>query len=150
MNASPSILLGVLAIFVGGACIATQAPINARLGRSMGDPVLAAAISFGVGFAVLAVVAAFRGTLPGLANAGAVPWWAWIGGALGAVYVWAAVWSVGTLGVVTLVAALIAGQMTAALVLDATGAFGVPVHAIDWKRILAVVLVAGGVVLSRL
>ena len=150
MTASPPLLLGILAVFAGGACIAVQAPINARLARPMGDPVLAAAISFGVGFAVLTVVAALRGALPGLANAGAVPWWAWTGGALGAVYVWAAVWSVGTLGVVTLVAALIAGQMTAALLLDATGAFGIPVHAIDWKRILAVALVGAGVVLSRL
>ena len=150
MSASPPILLGVLAILAGGACIATQAPINARLGRAMGDPVLAAAISFGVGFAVLAGLAALRGALPGLANAGAVPWWGWIGGVLGAVYVWAAVWSVGTLGVVTLVAALIAGQMTAALVLDATGAFGLPVHPIGPTRILAVAMVAGGVVLSRL
>ena len=56
----------------------------------------------------------------------------------------------GTLGVVTLIAAMIAGQMTAALVIDATGAFGGQVHPIDARRLLAAALVAGGVVLSRL
>jgi transporter family-2 protein len=64
------------------------------------------------------------------------------GCALGAVYVWAAASSVGTLGVVTLVAALVFGQLAAALVLDATGAFGMAVREVSWTRIAAVGLVA--------
>ena len=142
-------ILAFLAIALGGACIAVQAPINARLAGAAGDPVLAAAVSFGVGFAILIAIAAVRGALPGLADAASAPWWVWIGGALGAFYVWAAVWSVGSLGVVTLVAALILGQMLAAMALDATGAFGLAVREIGWTRIGAAALVAAGVVLSR-
>jgi len=147
---TPQTLLALLAIATGDACIAIQAPINARLGTHVGDPVTAAAISFIVGAIVLSGLVLLRGAVPGGAQIAALPWWAWIGGALGAVYVWAAVWSVGTLGVVTMVAALIFGQLTAALVLDAIGAFGLQVREISWTRIGAVALVAAGLVLSRL
>ena len=142
--------ISLLAIAVGGAAIAVQAPINARLATHVGDPVAAAAISFLVGFLVLAFVAILRSSLPSLEAMAGVPWWAWAGGALGAIYVWAAVWSVGTLGVVTMVAALIFGQLAAALLLDAIGAFGLQVREISLTRIAAIFCVGVGLVLSRL
>ncbi|MGR3539952.1 MAG: DMT family transporter, partial [Hasllibacter sp.] len=110
----PPLIPALAAIFVGGACIAVQAPINSRLSAHVNGPVAAAAISFGVGFAILAAISLARSGLPDGASVAAAPWWAWAGGALGAVYVWAAAWGVGSLGAVTLVAALIAGQMSAA------------------------------------
>lgn len=140
----------LVAMAIGGMALATQAPINARLANHVGDPVTAAAISFLVGFLVLAAVMILRGTVPGLEQMAAVPWWAWVGGAFGALYVWAAVWSVSTLGVVTMVAAVIFGQLTAALALDAMGAFGMQIREISWTRILAVGFVGVGLVLSRL
>ncbi len=146
---SSQYLFALIAIAVGGACISTQAPINARLGSHVGDPVTAAAISFIVGAIILSVIVVLRGAVPSGAQMAAAPWWAWVGGALGAVYVWAAVWSVGTLGVLTMVAALIFGQLAAALALDAVGAFGLQVREISWTRIAAVALVASGLVLSR-
>jgi transporter family-2 protein len=147
---TPQFLLALAAIAIGGACISLQAPINARLGGHLGDPVAAAAVSFGVGFVVLAAATLLKGSVPGLAQVGAAPWWAWVGGALGAVYVWAAAWSVGTLGVVTMVAALIFGQLVAALAIDAMGAFGVQVREISWTRLAAVGFVGVGLLLSRL
>ena len=62
----------------------------------------------------------------------------------------ASIWSVAILGVVTMIAALILGQLVAALLLDASGAFGLPVKEISLTRIGAVALVAAGLVLSRL
>jgi transporter family-2 protein len=148
MNLAPWMALATIAL--GGVAIAVQAPINSRLAGHVGDPVAAAAISFLVGFLVLGSIVAARGTMPGLQAMANAPWWAWTGGALGAIYVWAAVWSVSALGVVTMVAALIFGQLTAALVLDAVGAFGLQVREISWTRILAVAFVAVGLILSRL
>jgi transporter family-2 protein len=142
-------LPALLAIALGGACIALQAPINAALGRMLGDPFTAAAISFGVGFVALLAAAWLRVGPPSGAALSALPWWAWAGGLLGAAYVSASVWAVPQLGVVTAVAALILGQMVAALALDAAGAFGLPPEPITAKRIAAVALVAGGVILSR-
>jgi transporter family-2 protein len=143
-------LLALAAIVTGGIAIAVQAPLNARLGAAVGDPVAAAAVSFGVGFVVLAVLTVARGSVPAPGTLAALPAWLWIGGVLGAIYVVASVWSVAVLGVVTMIAALILGQLVAALVLDATGAFGVPVKEISLTRIGAVVLVGAGLVLSRL
>lgn len=140
----------LLAIALGGAAIAVQAPINARLASIIGEPVTAAAISFFVGFLALAALTLVRGEIPSVQTVTTAPWWVWIGGFFGAFYVWAAVWSVGTLGVLTMVAALILGQLVAALALDATGAFGIPVREVSWTRIGAVAMVAGGLILSRL
>ena len=106
-------------------------------------------ISFGIGFLLLLVLVAGRSTLPSLAVVKAVPWWCWTGGALGAFYVWAVLWSVPKLGVVTTFATLILGQLAAALVLDAIGAFGLPVKEITLQRVGAVALVCSGLVLSR-
>ena len=147
---TPQFLAALGAIALAGACISLQAPINARLAGHLGSALPAAAVSFGVGFLVLAALTLGRGGLPTLQTAGTAPWWAWVGGALGAVYVWAAAWSVGTLGVLTMVAALIFGQLAAALALDAIGAFGLAVREISWTRIAAVGFVALGLVLSRL
>jgi transporter family-2 protein len=78
-----------------------------------------------------------------------VDWRYLAGGLLGAFYVWAVLWSVPTLGVVTAFAALILGQLGMAMLLDAIGAFGLAVHSITPLRIASVLLVGAGLVLSR-
>ena len=147
---SATTALAVVMMLVSGVFLAVQAPINTMLARGLDNGVLAACISFGTGFAVLAALVAFRGEWPAAARFAALPWWAWVGGALGAFYVWAAIWSVPRVGVVTIAAALILGQMTAALVIDRYGLFGLPQQAASWPRIAGVMLVGVGVVLSRL
>jgi len=147
---TPNVLLALGVIALGGACAAMQAPVNARLGSHMGDTLPAAAISFLVGFLVLGALTTLGGRLPSLDQAAAAPWWAWACGVLGAAYVWAAAWTVGTLGVVTMIAGLVFGQLAAALLIDATGAFGVAVREVSPTRLAAVALVGAGLVLSRL
>ena len=146
---SGTVWFALVAIIAGGAAIAVQAPVNARLASHVGDSVATAAISFGVGFVILATIAVLRGAVPAPAALGDVPWWAGAGGALGTIYVASALWAVHVLGAVTMVAALILGQLLAALALDATGALGLAVREITPTRIAAVVLVAAGLVLSR-
>lgn len=142
--------LAVMAVALGGVAIAVQAPINAALGRGLGAAVPAAAVSFGVGFVVLLTVSVVQGQGGAYLRLGQVPVWTLVGGVLGAWYVFAAVWGVASLGVVTLVAALVFGQMAAALVIDATGILGMAVREITPMRIAAAGLVLGGLVLSRL
>jgi len=144
-----NVFLAFCAIALGGICLALQAPINARLGAHFGNVVPAAAVSFFLGFVVLGALTLVGGFLPTASQAASAPWWAWCGGILGAVFVWAAAWSVGPLSVVTMIAGLVFGQVIGALVLDAIGAFGMAVRDISWTRILAVLLVGAGLVLSR-
>lgn len=146
MTALPYLLL----VLVGGAAFATQAPINAALSRLLGSGVAAAALSFGVGFAaLLALTLATGGGGAYAALGGAAPWML-VGGLLGAFTVFSTLTGVPALGVVTTVAALVLGQLLAATLLDRAGAFGLPVHALTPQRLLAVALVAAGLVLSRL
>lgn len=141
------ISLTVMVIFVGAA-LAFQAPINAVLANNIGDPVWAAATSFGVGFALLTFIALMRGSAPDLTQFQNVPWWALTGGVLGAAWVLAALWSVSTLGALTMFSAMILGQMLAALAIDATGVMGLTVRDISLTRIAAIICVAIGVILS--
>lgn len=140
-----SITLTVVAI---GAMLAFQAPANAALARSIGDPVWAAAISFGIGFLLLCSIAIFRSTAPGIASFQAIPWWALMGGLLGAIWVLAAIWSVPRLGVVTMMSAMVLGQLIAAMIIDSGGIMGLEVRSISPTRILAIGLVATGVIVS--
>jgi len=146
---TPGFWIALVVIVAGGALLATQGPINAALARAAGDPVLAALISFAVGTVALAAAALLRGAAPSAAGLLAAPWWAWTGGLLGAYFVLAMVWTVPVLGVLTLAAAAVLGQMLAALALDATGAFGLAVQPVSPRRIAAVALVIGGLLLSR-
>lgn len=139
----------VAAVVLGGMAISLQAPINAALARELGGPVPAAAVSFGVGFMVLLIIALVQGQGGAFLKLPQVPAWTLVGGCLGAWYVLSAVWGVSHLGVLTLVAALILGQMTAAMVIDATGALGVAVREITPTRIAAAGLVMAGLILSR-
>jgi len=140
-----SVTLTVVAI---GAMLAFQAPANAALARSIGDPVWAAAISFGIGFVLLCGIAIMRGSALTIGDFHGLPWWALMGGLLGAIWVLAAIWSVPRLGVVTMMSAMVLGQLIAAMIIDSGGIMGLEVRSISPTRILAIALVATGVFVS--
>ncbi|WP_297772076.1 DMT family transporter [uncultured Roseovarius sp.] len=141
--------LALVIIAVAGVAIAIQAPLNAALGRSIDSSLAAAAVSFGVGFVGLVLLVAVSGDGPALARAMFVSRWLLLGGALGAYFVWASLWSVPVLGVLTTTATLILGQIVGAMVLDYVGAFGIAARELSLPRVSAAVLVAAGVILSR-
>ncbi|HWG09064.1 MAG TPA: DMT family transporter [Solirubrobacteraceae bacterium] len=143
MSRGLAVLLGVGA----GCLVGMQAPINSRLGRSVGS-VEAATVSFIVGTAALVVILLIaRGGIGGLGEIGRAPWWAFVGGLLGAVYVSVALVAVRTLGASGLTAVVIGGQLVISVVIDRFGLLGVGRHSIGVERILGLVLLAVGVVL---
>lgn len=148
MNATLWIALPV--VVLAGAAASMQAPINSALGRAIDNTLAAAAFSFGVGFLVLLALTLFSSGTSVLPRFGGLAWWQLTGGAFGAFFVWAGLWGVPILGVVTTVSALILGQMLVALILDTVGAFGLPVREVSVQRVLAVLLVGAGLVLSRM
>jgi uncharacterized membrane protein YdcZ (DUF606 family) len=73
-----------------------------------------------------------------LACSAAAPWWAWIGGALGAYYVVVVIIFAQKLGAGTLVAIFVCAQLITSVVLDLTGRLLItwsmqPSDAIAWK-----------------
>ena len=143
MSRGLAVLLGVGA----GCLVGMQAPINSRLGRVLGS-VQAATFSFLVGTVVLVLIAAFvRGGLGNLAHVGRAPWWALIGGLLGAVYVTVALVAVRTLGASGLTAVVITGQLAISVAIDRFGLFGVARQSISVQRVAGLVLLVAGVLL---
>jgi transporter family-2 protein len=138
-----AVLLGVGA----GCLVGMQAPINSRLGRALGS-VQAATFSFLVGTVVLLLIASFvRGGLGNLGHVGRAPWWALIGGLLGAVYVTVALVAVRTLGASGLTAVVITGQLAISVVIDRFGLLGVARQPVGLQRVLGLALLVAGVVL---
>jgi transporter family-2 protein len=130
--------------FLAGALIALQAPTNAMLSRAVGSPVNAAMVSFAVGLVALAVAAVALGARPQAAEVRSLPWYAWTGGLYGAVFVALAAFAAPRMGLTLFLIVAIGGQLAMALLLDRTGAFGLPVQEITLPRIGGVLLVVAG------
>ena len=132
----------VLAIFAG-MCNGFQAPVNAALGKFVGV-VESSCISFTVGALSLLVVALVAGQ-GSLLRVGDAPPNLWIGGLLGAFFVTTALFVVPKIGAAVMIAAVITGQMTAALIIDHIGLLGIPKNPIDLYRIGGLACLAVGI-----
>ncbi len=133
-----------------GAGLALQVAMNARMRGFSAGPVGAALVSFAVGtLALAAVLWALRGPWPG-SSLGQAPWWAWVGGLMGALYVLGAVVIAPRVGPGPLLAAVVLGQMSAALLLEHFGWLGTVQHPISGVRVLGVLLIVAGAALVRL
>ena len=132
----------VLAIFAG-MCNGFQAPVNAALGKFVGV-VESSCISFTVGALSLLVVALVAGQ-GSLLRVGDAPPNLWIGGLLGAFFVTTALFVVPKIGAAVMIASVITGQMTAALIIDHIGLLGIPKNPIDLYRIGGLAFLAVGI-----
>lgn len=142
--------LFIFMAFLLGAILPTQGAINSRLARAVGDPVMAAFISFAVGTVALFLYL----VLSGHANWKAIsqhptPWWIWTGGLLGTFFVAGITVLLPRLGVALAFSLVIAGQMAAAILFDQFGLLGVAVREISPGKIVGALLLIAGVVLIR-
>jgi transporter family-2 protein len=143
MSRGLAVLLGVGA----GCLVGMQAPINSRLGKTVGSTE-AATISFLVGtVALVMILLVVRGGVGNLGDVGRAPWWALVGGLLGAVYVSVALVAVRTLGASGLTAVVIAGQLLISVAIDRFGLLGVAKQQIGVSRVIGLVLLVAGVAL---
>ncbi len=145
-----AILIGVALTM--GLFMAVQPAINLELRRFVGSPAQAAMISTTVSTISLAffVFVLQRKPWPSLQAATSTPWWIWVGGLLGAVYVAVSVVLIQRLGAAFAFSLVVLGQMATALVMDRFGLFGIPVHEFTPGRVIGVALVISGVVLVRM
>jgi transporter family-2 protein len=144
-----ALFIPILLVFIAGGAVSLQAPTNAILARAGGSPILAALISFMVGTVALAIVWLASGNRPGSAAFGGLPWYAWIGGLYGAMFVTVAAYAAPKIGLASLITIGIAGQIAMALLLDHLGALGLQREPINAGRVIGAALVLAGVVLVR-
>jgi transporter family-2 protein len=136
-------------MLLGGLCIALQSPTNAMLGAALGSPLSAALVSFIVGTLFLAVIALLMRTPLALGTAAQLPWYAWLGGIYGAVLVAAIAYAARKIGVASSLTIALASQLLLAVILDHTGALGLPRQPLTWVKLAGIALVMGGAVLIR-
>ena len=146
---NPTTMVPILLVLAAGGMIALQAPTNAMLARAGGSPVLAALISFAVGTIALFVAWLASGQRPGEAAFARLPWYAWLGGLYGAMYVAVAAYAAPRIGLASLITIGIAGQIVSAMLLDHFGALGLPRDPFSLVRLAGAALVVIGVILVR-
>ncbi|MFC7305858.1 DMT family transporter [Streptomyces monticola] len=117
----------LLAVF-SGALISLQARINGGLSGKLGDGTAAAVLSFGSGLLVLSVgLLLVRGARHGVGRVlrdvreRRLKWWQLLGGCGGATFVLAQGLTVEALGVALFTVAVVAGQVSGGLFVDAKG-----------------------------
>jgi len=140
----------ILLALIAGAALPIQASLNGRLGKELGNPMLAALGSFVAGCLVLLLyLVVTRTVFPPFASLGRIPAYLWIGGVLGGLYVTLAIVLTPRLGVATTMGLVVAGQIAVSILLDHFGLLGLDKHPISPGRLAGAVLLAVGVVLVK-
>lgn len=139
------VVLSLAAALGAGSLMIVQSLINSALGRGIGS-LQAATLSASVSVAVLAAASFAVGGGFGRLGSDPVPWH-YVGGVLGAVILTASLVTVRTLGAAGVSVALIAGQLTAAIVIDQYGLLGATPDPASLTKIVGVGMLAGGVYL---
>ncbi|WP_051189419.1 DMT family transporter [Daejeonella oryzae] len=119
-------LLAILA----GIILAVQAGINSQLRTVLGNPVLAALISFIAGSIVLLIYVLLfqRQSFSQLPNLHGMAWYKWTGGIIGAMYVTGVILVAPKIGAANTAGFIVAGQILFALFLDHFGLLGFTQH----------------------
>ncbi len=139
-----------LAALGAGISVATQQVLNGGLRTALQSPAWAGFVSYLGGLAAMIVVlVALREQAPSWKLVSTTPWWAWSGGILGGVFILLVILLLPSLGAATLLALVVAGQMTAAVTMDHFGVFGLTQHPISISRLIGVALVIAGVVVIK-
>lgn len=145
-----NLLLPLATAVLAGAAIPIQAGANATLGRALGHPLWATVVSLLVSLAViLPLLWLLKVPLPALPVAGRQPAWMWIGGVLGVFYITAALLMAPRLGAGGFIAAVVAGQVAAALLVDHFGLAGFAVRALTPARLAGAALIVAGMVVMQ-
>lgn len=146
-DSATALWLWRLAGFIFGCFTASQSAINGHLGQVTGSPVSAALVSFAVGVTALVIVNIVLRWHPRIERPEGKPnpWWMWIGGVLGALFIFGNAALVPQIGTGLTVVAGLLGSMLGSLIIDRVS--GAP---IKFRQVLGIALLLTGVVLIRL
>ena len=140
----------LLTLFVG-AMIPAQAVLNTRLGRQIGGPLMGSLMSFTIG--IICLFALNLATNPSaviqLKPTATGPWYLWLGGVLGAIFVGYITWVNQQQGVALTFALVVSGQIFMSLVIDQYGLFGSMIQPITLEKIIGAVLIIAGLILIK-
>lgn len=135
-------------IILGGALQSCGAAMNGQLNKYVVNPWIASAISF------VMITLFFTGAslvmphpLPTREQLAALPWWAVIGGLVGAVQVYAGLTLVNKVGAGPFVGFTVTAALIMSLLIDHFGWFRMQTHPLGVGRIAGALLMVGGITL---
>nr|WP_319400453.1 DMT family transporter [uncultured Carboxylicivirga sp.] len=138
-------ILTTIAVLIGGL-LAVQGSINTQLGSFLKHPIQASFTNFLVGTICLFVLnIVLRTEVPKAEVLKQVPFYLFMGGILGAIFVSSVVILIPKIGVATMLGATIGGQMIVAAIIDHFGWFGVAHQPISMGKIAGIVFIIVGV-----
>lgn len=144
-------LLLLIPLLVGMGVV-IQSGANTQLSSLLGNPFLAALISFTTGMLCLLLVNIGTGTDPALLSADNIMrtrWWMWLGGVLGAFFITSVIFIAPIIGPARLFGVIIASQLIFSVVVDHYGWLGFTAQPINLKKIIGVILLIAGAFLIQ-
>lgn len=136
--------------FLAGTLLPFQVSSNAAVGKALGHPLWGALVSLAVSTLVLApLLWVFNVPAPRLNTALAGPWWLWIGGVFGAVYVLSATALTPKLGAAGFIVLVVAGQMIASILVDRFGLMGLTPRPVTLARFAGILCIVVGAILIQ-
>jgi transporter family-2 protein len=140
---------------IAGAVLPIQGAVNGLLRADIGAPFTVGAVSFVV--ATLAMAAALVVAIsfteqpqPHLHKLPEMPWWGWLGGFAGAIYVTTVFTAIPVIGTAATVGLTVAGQQLASVLVDRYGWFRLPVRPVSALRLGGVALLLAGVAIIKM
>ena len=143
-------LLMLITLLVGGL-MPLQAILNTRLGRQIGGPLMGSLMSFFVGLVCLLVLnlCTNPSAILQLRPSAAGPWYFWIGGVIGAIFVGYITWVNQQQGIALTFALAVSGQIFLSLLIDHYGLFGAAIRTITLEKLIGAALIIGGLILIK-
>jgi transporter family-2 protein len=139
----------IIALVIGGF-LSVQGSINAHLSSFLKHPLQASLTNFLVGTIILILLnVILRTSMPALSDMKRIPWYLFLGGVIGAMFVTSVVLLIPRIGVTTMLAASIAGQLIIAAVIDHFGFFNVAEHPISLSRTAGIAMLIAGILLIQ-
>jgi bacterial/archaeal transporter family-2 protein len=148
---SPMKYLYLLLTLLCGSILPVQAILNSRLGRQIGGSLMGVLMSFLVGSICLVVAngmlngSALVAIKPGRTS----PWYIWMGGVLGAIFLGYITWVNQRQGVALTFILVVCGQILMALLLDHFGWLGTVQRGVSPVQLLGVALILAGIFLVK-
>lgn len=133
------LLIGIIA----GVSMALQGSLNTILSKAIGL-LEATFVVHVIGVIALIVLLLLRLGHGSLARMGEAPWYAYLGGLLSIVILYAVMASISKLGVSIATTAIIVGQVSTALIIDHFGLFGLQEIPFTWWKVLGIAFLATG------
>ncbi len=130
---------------IAGVSMSIQSGVNGQLRAALGQPLLAAFVSFLSGtITLLLLLLLTRTGFPSIQELGTVSLYKYTGGMLGVIVVTFVILSVQQVGASNMFVLIIAGQLVTALLMDHFGILGLQLNPVNFQKLAGILLVVAG------